>query len=379
MRLAPRGGERSGEDGQQQAGGGKRPEPSPSLVRAVPTVPDEQDRLPARTSPDAWVEDVGRGSGEQWYGGPGPAGLREDHRILRCGLPPDGVGPVRFGRADGPTADGRWPGRLIGGRERRPHSWDMQLISTSRPTRRLGPLVGGTVMGATLVATGLGLAFLAIETPLVSRLLATGRTGSTPLEIALAVWSLVLIAGACLAVAGTSRLAAAVASVRAHAGRSPVARMLANLPEDVVVATDVVPGSGRPIPELVIGPFGVAIVHEMGPKTAIRRVGQSWEARTSDGWAPTEFPLDRLARDADRVRHWLAGGDLDFVVRVYAALVTDDPTIARSPLCAVIDAGQIPAWIEALPRQRSFSAGRRHHLLARVREAVAPNGARSDW
>jgi hypothetical protein len=43
----------------------------------------------------------------------------------------------------------------------------------------------------------------------------------------------------------------------------------------------------------------------------------------------------------------------------------------------VITADQIPAWIEALPTQRSFSAGRRHHLLARVRGTVAPAARRS--
>ena len=50
--------------------------------------------------------------------------------------------------------------------------------------------------------------------------------------------------------------------------------MLSSLPEDVMVATDVMPNDGRPIPELVVGPFGVAVVHELGPREAIRRVGQ---------------------------------------------------------------------------------------------------------
>jgi len=57
------------------------------------------------------------------------------------------------------------------------------------------------------------------------------------------------------------------------------------------------------------------------------------------------------------------------VVRVYAALVTTDTAIPRSGLCAVITEDQIPAWLAALPRQRSFSAARRNHLLTRVRAA----------
>jgi hypothetical protein len=84
-----------------------------------------------------------------------------------------------------------------------------------------------------------------------------------------------------------------------------------------------------------------------------------------------------VARDAERIRHWLVNGDLDYVVRVYAALVTTDATISRSPLCAVINEDQIPAWLAALPRQRSFSAGRQNHLLSRVRAVGAAAGEAS--
>ena len=34
--------------------------------------------------------------------------------------------------------------------------------------------------------------------------------------------------------------------------------------------------------------------------------------------------MDRAARDAERVRGWLGTYDRDFLVRVYAAIVTDD-------------------------------------------------------
>ena len=139
------------------------------------------------------------------------------------------------------------------------------------------------------------------------------------------------------------------------------------------------PNSGRPIPELVVGPFGVAVVHELGPREAIRRVGNTWETRTPDGWMPTEYPLERVNRDVERVRRWLTESDLDFVVRVYGALITTDAAIPRSPLCAVLAPEQIPAWFEALPRQRSLTAGRRNHLLARVRGAVAPSRLIGGW
>src|SRR4029079_18312388 len=100
-------------------------------------------------------------------------------------------------------------------------------------------------------------------------------------------------------------------------------------------------------------------VQDLEGSDRLRQTGMSWGMRTRDGWVPTEHPLDRVAREAERVRHWLTHGDLDYVVRVYAALVTPDTTIARTPACAVITDGQIPHWLAALPQPP--------HLLAAAR------------
>jgi hypothetical protein len=252
-------------------------------------------------------------------------------------------------------------------------------IFPSRPARQSSSTVGAAALGAGLVAAGLSLAFLIVETPLASRLVSGGWTGSGQLPFAAILWPLGLIAGACLLVAGTDRLAIMVATLRSPArNRSPFARALDALPNDVTVVRGVVPYDGRPVPTLVVGPFGVAVIDEIGPADRRRRVGVSWEARGRDGWVPTEHPVDHVARDAERVHHWLTHGELDFVVRVYAALVTSDASIPRSPLCAVVTIEQIPAWIEGLPRQRSLTDGRRHVLVARVRDAVAARSASRD-
>ena len=126
-----------------------------------------------------------------------------------------------------------------------------------------------------------------------------------------------------------------------------------------------------------IGSFGVAIIGEMASADRLRRVDGAWQARTREGWSPTEPPVDLTARDADRVRHWINHGELDFVVRVHAALVTPDATIQRSPLCAVVTAEQVADWIESLPRQRSITEGRRAVLVARARESVRLSDRRS--
>jgi hypothetical protein len=140
------------------------------------------------------------------------------------------------------------------------------------------------------------------------------------------------------------------------------------------VASNVRPTDGQPIPELVIGPFGVAVVHALPSSKSVRHGPAGWEMQSSGGWRPMDDPLEVAIRDADRVRRWLATADLDFVVRVYAALVVDDRALARSPTCAVISTQQIPAWTASLPRQRTLTAGRRERILAM---ATTPNVALS--
>jgi hypothetical protein len=250
----------------------------------------------------------------------------------------------------------------------------MQSFPSPRHAVDLGPVVGGALAGTAFIATGLALAYLTVDTPMISRLAPSGSGSSA--GIALAIWSFALIAGGAFIVAGTDHLATTLAAVRGRRpSRSPVLRALAGLPDDVVVATGVVPQDGRAVPELVIGPFGVAIVHELPPTDVVRQVAGSWELRTDEGWAPTEAPLDRASRDADRVRRWLAHGDLDFVVRVYAAVVAPTVGLPRTATCAVITQEQIPGWLAALPRQRSLNARRQDRLQSLIKAAIPGAGA----
>ena len=256
----------------------------------------------------------------------------------------------------------------------------MSFSSPPQSIPRFGRLVGSTLLGATLVAAGLLLAYLTIATPLVASLVPS-QSGSG-VSIGLGVWSFALIAGGGLLVAGANRLATIVA-LRRRGRRvgGPAARALTSSSNDVAVAGDVIPREGRPIPELVIGAFGVAVVHALPASKQVRRGRAGWEARTSQGWQPMDDPLDAAMRDADRVRRWLGTADLDFVVRVYATLVVDDRALERSPTCAVISTEQIPAWIASLPRQRTLTAGRRGRLLAMARTSAGDGSGRrnTNW
>jgi hypothetical protein len=83
-----------------------------------------------------------------------------------------------------------------------------------------------------------------------------------------------------------------------------------------------------------------------------------------------ENPLERTGRDAERVRRWHGTTERDFVVRVYAALVTADPTLERTGACAVVTPEQVPAWLASLPPARSLSADRRAEIVEQVRTLI---------
>jgi hypothetical protein len=80
-----------------------------------------------------------------------------------------------------------------------------------------------------------------------------------------------------------------------------------------------------------------------------------------------ENPLDRTAREVERLRHWIGAEDRDFIVKVYAAVVIRDPEIQRTPACAAITADQVPAWIASLPPQRSLNADRQGDIVELIR------------
>lgn len=241
----------------------------------------------------------------------------------------------------------------------------MAIMTPHRRAPRLGALVGSSLFGALLAAAGLGIAYLVLATPFISLLSSDGLAGTGRAPIGLGIWSLSLVAGGAILLAGTSRIVMTLGRLRNGHGRSgPAARALASMTDEITVVADVVPYEGRAIPEVVIGPFGAAVIHTLPAARAYRQIGTAWERRTRDGWMPMDNPLDLANRDADRVRRWFSIADLEFVVRVYAAVIVSDVSIPRSSTCAVVTTGQLPEWIGTLPRQRSLTASRRLRLSA---------------
>jgi hypothetical protein len=201
---------------------------------------------------------------------------------------------------------------------------------------------------------------------------ASPRPGAAQSILGVAAWALALVAPSLLVILGAVRLVGGLDDLIGSRPRPrPAARVADRLPGDHVVVSRVRLPDGRLVPELVVGPFGVAVVEELPPKEATRQRGGRWEVRTAvAGWQPMESPIDRATRDAERVRRWLAHEDHDHVVRVYAAVVANEP-LARSPECAVVTSQQLQAWVASLPPQRSLNQDRRDRIVELLEASLA--------
>lgn len=249
----------------------------------------------------------------------------------------------------------------------------MEVITPTGATRRppFTPLLGGTILGTVLVVTGIVLAYLAFATPILGSVLPTGRPSIGQLAAGIAVWAIALVGPAALLLAGASRLARSLATVRARSPKpSATHQALESLSSELVVASGIVLPDGRSVADLVIGPFGAAVIRQLPPAGVTRIRGGRWEARSRRGWISLEDPLERATRDAERVRRWLGHDDADFLVKVYAAVVGPARGLSRTPTCAVVEPDQLAGWIEALPPQRSLTEGRREQMIELIRDAA---------
>ena len=272
---------------------------------------------------------------------------------------------MRSGWEGGPSAEGPYPGVAIPPRQVAPHHARMPFsLTADRSPKPVGSVLGETLVGTSLIFLGVWLVCLALTTRIVALLAETVGPGAAGPVIGVLAWAAMLAAPAGLVLLGTDRLARMLAVVRAGLTRQAPDH-LAALPRDVTVIRGVRLDDGRPAPTILVGGFGVAVVHGL-PDPARRR------ARTTprdDGDSATD-PRDPVTRDAERLRHWLGQREVDFVVRVYGAIVSTDDSLARSAACAVVTGEQLPAWVASLPRQRSLTIERRARLLGLLRDAT---------
>ena len=252
----------------------------------------------------------------------------------------------------------------------------MQVLSPARIDRarpRLVSVALGIAFGTILVAIAIAIAYLVFATPVLSALLPPGRPSPTQLAVGMLAWTFALASPAAFALLGAARLANAFTALAARKPKpTPVFAARDAFGEDHAVAVGVrLADATRPIDELVIGPFGAAVIESLPPPTVARHRGRQWEIRGRNGrWRPSDNPLERAARDAESVRRWFTSDDSDHVVKIFAAVVGTDPSVERTSECAYIGPGEVQAWIAGLPPQRMLTPERRERILEVVRRAV---------
>lgn len=241
--------------------------------------------------------------------------------------------------------------------------------ATARPGffGSLGPAVAGLAWLGIAVAS----AWLVFATPMLGRLITPGPQGSATPVVGAVAWAVALTAPACFAVLGLARVGAAVHRWRAGTSAlPPVARLADRLPAGCTVIARICLPDGRRIPDVVVGPHGVAFFERLPPPAATRHTGDRWEVRLSDRWRPIENPFHRAARDGERLRRHLEAEERDFVVRVHAAVIGPRGELERGDGCAVVAIDDVPAWLAALPAQRGLTPDRLAHL-GEILEALA--------
>jgi len=249
----------------------------------------------------------------------------------------------------------------------------MQLIaapgSVSRSDRVA--VARSALAGALLVLAGVALALLVVGTPLISTFTPSGRPSAVQAVVGVIAWGFAIVVPAALMLLGVFRLVATLETARGMQLRAVTPRLARSLGPGHIVATDLELPGGRRIHEIILGPFGIVVLGDVPPPSLSRHVGTTWEIRGERGrWIPIEGPLSRAARDAERVRGWLTSHDRDFLVRVYAAIVTNDERVERTAACAVVAPGELAAWLEGLPAQRGLTDDRRSRLVGLIRSVA---------
>ncbi|HXG26350.1 MAG TPA: hypothetical protein VNL94_05805 [Candidatus Binatia bacterium] len=253
----------------------------------------------------------------------------------------------------------------------------MQVLTSShsragRPSRLAVVTAAG--IGLVLVAAAAGLLYLVFGANFLDRFMPTGRPTTFELVSGALAWTFALTAPAGFGLVGLARLATAYERWRARRPRiTPAVRLRRAIGDDHIVATGVrIPDGSRVLPELVIGPFGAAVIQELPPVGAVMSRGvRSWEVRVGNGHIRTiENPLERAAHDAERVRQWLSPDDGDIVLKVYAAVVGTDPHVHRTPSVALLAPNQVAEWLASLPPQKSLDKGRTERIVKEVRAAL---------
>jgi hypothetical protein len=161
----------------------------------------------------------------------------------------------------------------------------MQVIASQRPIAGLpsrGDVIRALIVGGILIVGATILGYLIFGTEFLGQFTPSGRPSMTQLAAGAMAWTFALTAPAGFGLVGLVRMASAFERWSARRRPpTPALRIAKALADDHAIATRVrLPDGSRILPELVIGPFGAAVIEELPPPGAVVSRGvRSWEVR----------------------------------------------------------------------------------------------------
>jgi hypothetical protein len=204
-----------------------------------------------------------------------------------------------------------------------------------------------TVLGAGWLSVAATLAYVALATPIVGGLVLSGRiasSGSTVFVLAVATIATIPLS---LATAGIARLLDAF-RIALEPRSSVLRRVAGGLGYDASFAPLAIP-NGYVVPQVAVGRFGAVVFRQAPGGGSVGCFGDRWEVDVEGEWMPLEIPSrrTRLGPAADGTR--LGSDDRDFVVNVYAAVVTAPHQVDRAPWASVLRPDEILPYLAGLP------------------------------
>jgi len=221
------------------------------------------------------------------------------------------------------------------------------------------------------VAIGVGVVAVILASGVMQTVGQIGDSRITQQLFGTATWGLAFLIPGLFIVLGLARIVRAVEARPRPTRDRPAASQRGRISDDYQVAQSVRLPDGRTIPEVVVGPHGLTVVEEVPPRHASRQASHHWEVRDRTGrWTAIEHPLDRAARDVERLRRWLGNHMEDFTPRFSAVCIADDDRIARTAEVAVIRRNQLAEFLDAQPPLRQMTADRRERIAGLLRDLV---------
>ncbi len=143
----------------------------------------------------------------------------------------------------------------------------MQVIATNAIRRADRLAIARAALSAVLLLlVGLLVGWLCLGTPLISAVQPQGRPTAAQTTVGIVAWAFAIVVPAGLLLIGVARVAATIDAVLSLRPGTVASRLAKSLGPDHLAASSFVLPGGRRIHELVLGPFGIAILGEVPPR-----------------------------------------------------------------------------------------------------------------